>query len=396
MVHLTQDQVHRYLEKTLTRTERVLVSEHLSACEQCRTQVTLNPDFQRFAADGISALTGATGKRKAYRLPFRRLTGTERLASDMRLRLCPSVLADGQRNETMEPQRTISLESLGSLWRRAFTGKNWGLMTGAAAATAVLLVVVWLYQFPGERGGLLTIRDADKILKIGAHGIVGSYLSRSAESRQLNAELARMVNQGEITVPRAILALRDEPSRVHGSAPTNDLFNMQCPAGTAIDTATPVFQWGARSNATGYVVSITANDRTGREVARSEVIPASGAETSLYHWRLPENTPLERGETYRWHVIALVNDNGAHLTTNDEAGAKFSVLSKNESENLAALKANAGGSQLVTGLLDLQAGLLDDAEKQFDGLRLSENQTDEGKAFLEKMITKVKTLKDDL
>src|ERR1700756_1377588 len=116
MVHLTQDQVHRYLEKTLTRTERVLVSEHLSGCEQCRTQVTLNPDFQRFAADGISALTGATGKRKAYRLPFRRLTGTERLASDMRLRLCPSGLADGQRNEKIETNRTIHQESFGSFF----------------------------------------------------------------------------------------------------------------------------------------------------------------------------------------------------------------------------------------------------------------------------------------
>ena len=396
MVHLTEDQVHRYLEKRLTRTERLLVSEHLSACAQCRTQVTLNPDFQRFATDGISALTGATGKRKAYRLPFRRLTGTERLAVDMRVHLCPSMVADGQRNEAMEPQWTISLERMGSLWRRVFRGRNWGLMTGAAAATAVLLVVVWFGQFPGERSGLLTIRDADKILKIGAHGIVGSYLSRSAESLQLNAELARMVNQGEITTPRAILALRGEPSQVKGSAPTNDVRKMQCPVGTAIDTATPVFQWAARSKATGYVVSVTANDRTGREVARSEVIPASDAETSLYHWRLPESTPLERGETYRWHVIALVNDNGAHLTTNDESAGKFSVLSKNESENLAALKANAGGSQLVAGLLDLQAGLLDDAEKQFDGLRLSENQTDEGKAFLEKMIMKVKTLKGDL
>ena len=396
MVHLTEDQVHRYLEKRLTRTERVLVSEHLSACEQCRTQVTLNPDFQRFAADGISALTGATGKRKAYRLPFRRLTGTERLAIDMRLHLCPPVLADGQRNEAVERQRTMSLERMGSLWRRVFSGKNWGLMTGAGAATAVLLVVVWFYQFPGRRSELLTIRDADKILKIGAHGIVGSYLSRSAESRQLNAELARMVNQGEITAPRAILALHDAPSEVLSSAPANDVLKMQCPVGTAIDTATPVFQWAARSNATGYVVTVTANDRTGREVARSEVIPASGAETSLYLWRLPENTPLERGETYRWHVIALVNDGGAHLTTNDEPAAKFAVLSKNESENLAASKANAGGSQLVTGLLDLHAGLLDDAEKQFDGLRLSENQTDEGKAFLEKLITKVKTLKGDL
>jgi hypothetical protein len=85
-----------------------------------------------------------------------------------------------------------------------------------------------------------------------------------------------------------------------------------------------------------------------------------------------------------------------HLTAVDEPAAKFSVLSKGESENLAVLRAKAGGSQLVAGLLDLQAGLLDDAERQFDGLRQSENQTDEGKAFLAKVIAEVKTLKGDL
>jgi len=84
------------------------------------------------------------------------------------------------------------------------------------------------------------------------------------------------------------------------------------------------------------------------------------------------------------------------LTAVDEPAAKFSVLSKGESENLAVLRAKAGGSQLVAGLLDLQAGLLDDAERQFDGLRQSENQTDEGKAFLAKVIAEVKTLKGDL
>ena len=71
------------------------------------------------------------------------------------------------------------------------------------------------------------------------------------------------------------------------------------------------------------------------------------------------------------------------------------MLSGGESENLAGLKTKAGGSQLVAGLLDIQAGLLDDAERKFDELRQTENQTDEGKSFLRKVITEVKTLKGD-
>jgi putative zinc finger protein len=398
MVHLTQDQLHRYLEKRLTRSERVLVSEHLSTCEQCRAQVTLNPEFQRFASDGVYALTGVPRERRLAHFPLRRLTGTERLANDMHNYLSPPVFADGERNETMERQWLDRLEWPGSLWRRILFGRTWIMATGVtAAAAAALVAIVWLSRPPGEGGKLVMIRDSDKELRIGADGLIGAYLSGSEESRQLvKTELAQIVNDGELTMPRAIRALRDEPGQLHDSTAANDSLEMQCPVLTAVDSATPIFQWTARSNATGYVVNVRADDRTSREVAKSEVIPAAGSEGSLYRWRLPENTPLERGETYRWYVTALVNDNGAHLTAVDEPAVKFSVLSKGESENLAGLKAKAGGSQLVTALLDLHAGLLDDAERQFDGLRQNENQTDEGKAFLAKVIAEVKSLKGDL
>jgi hypothetical protein len=104
---------------------------------------------------------------------------------------------------------------------------------------------------------------------------------------------------------------------------------------------------------------------------------------------------LRRGATYRWYVTALVSDSDGHSATVDEPAAKFFVLSGGESENLAGLKTKAGGSQLVAGLLDIQAGLLDDAERKFDELRQTENQTDEGKSFLKKVIIEVKTLKGD-
>jgi hypothetical protein len=396
MVHLTEDQVSRYLEKRLTRMERVEFSEHLSICEQCRAQVIQSTEFQRFASNGIFALTGVTPERKFSPWRFRRLTGTERLAIDMRNHLCPAALAKEPkepRDEEIEPQRAGRLDWSGSLWRRIFGGGTWGIATGAAAAIA-LLAIVWFTRSQEDGVKLVTIRDSNKELKIGAHGFIGTYLLESAESRQINTEIAQIVNDGKLTAPRAIRALQDEkPRQSQGNTPANDSFKLQRPVQTAVDTTTPLFQWTSRSKATGYLVNVVVDDRNNRQVAKSGVIPASGNETSLYQWRLPEDTPLRRGETYRWYVTALGSDDGGHSAAFDEPAAKFLVLSGGESENLAGLKTKAGGSQLVAGLLDLQAGLLDDAERKFDELRQTENQTEEGKSFLKKVITGVKTLK---
>lgn len=395
MVHLTADQVSRYLEKRLTRMERVELSEHLSICEQCRAQVIQSTEFQRLASNGIFALTGVTRERRFSPLRFRRLTGAERLAIDMRNHLYPSALAKESMDDEIEPQRANRLDWPGILWRRMFAGGTWGIATGAAAAIA-LLVIVWFTRSQEDGVKLVTIRDSNKELKIGAHGFIGTYLFESAESRQINTEIAQIVNDGKLTAPRAIRALQDEgPRQLNGNTSANDSFKLQCPVRTAVDTTTPLFQWTSRYKATGYMVNVVVDDRNNHQVAKSGVIPASGNETSLYQWRLPEDTPLRRGETYRWYVTALVSDNGGNSTAVDEAPAKFFVLSGGESESLAGLKSKAGGSQLVAGLLDLQAGLLDDAERKFDQLRQTENQTDEGKSFLKKVITEVKTLKGD-
>jgi hypothetical protein len=394
MVHLTQDQVSRYLEKRLTRTERVELSEHLSICEHCRAQVIQSTEFQRFASNGIFALTGITREIKLSPFRLGRLTGAERLAIDMRNHLCPSALAK-EPSEEIDPQRSNRIDWAGSLWRRIFASGTWSIATGAAAAIA-LLVIVWFTRSQEDGVKLVTIRDSNKELKIGARGLIGTYLFESAESRQINTEIAQLVNDGKLTAPRAIRALQDEgPRPSHGNTLANDSFKLQRPVRTAVDTTTPLFQWTSRSKATGYLVNVVLDDPNHQQIAKSGVIPASDSETSLYQWRLPEDTPLRRGETYRWYVTALVSDNGGHSATVDEPTAKFFVLSGGESENLAGLKTKAGGSQLVAGLLDIQAGLLDDAERKFDELRQTENQTDEGKSFLKKVITEVKTLKGD-
>src|SRR5260370_9644932 len=80
MVHLTEDQVSRYLEKRLTRMERVAVSEHLSNCEQCRAQVIRSTEFQRSASNGILTLTGATGESKLSIMRCRQLNPSQLLA----------------------------------------------------------------------------------------------------------------------------------------------------------------------------------------------------------------------------------------------------------------------------------------------------------------------------
>jgi hypothetical protein len=79
MVHLTQDQVSRYLEKRLTRTERVELSEHLSICEHCRPKSTEHRSFQIRGQRNICP-TGRSGK---FSLRFRAINSRRAVAIDM-------------------------------------------------------------------------------------------------------------------------------------------------------------------------------------------------------------------------------------------------------------------------------------------------------------------------
>jgi hypothetical protein len=78
----------------------------------------------------------------------------------------------------------------------------------------------------------------------------------------------------------------------------------------------------------------------------------------------------------------------------EQAQAKFAVLSAEDLTNLNVLRKSAQGDRLIGGLLNLNAGLLDAAQGDFEILLADPGQSANAKTFLQGMITEIRRLKE--
>jgi anti-sigma factor RsiW len=134
-------------------------------------------------------------------------------------------------------------------------------------------------------------------------------------------------------------------------------FALLNPVGEVVRTDRPVFRWSPLEGASGYVVKIY--DSNYQKVAGSPEL--QGTEWSV-------SQPLARGRIYRWEVTA--NKNGAQVTSPQPPApeAKFKVLEQTAADELEEAQARYTQSHLTLGILYTRAGLLDDAEREFQAL----------------------------
>jgi hypothetical protein len=111
-------------------------------------------------------------------------------------------------------------------------------------------------------------------------------------------------------------------------------------------------------------------------------------------WTIPESTSLTFGKRYRWYVTAVSNDQEIDAPGIEEPQAKFAVLSEEELAQLNASKKEVRGDRFVEGWLNLKAGLLDDAQADFESLLADPAQTSAAKDFLNRVIGEIRRLKE--
>ena len=158
-----------------------------------------------------------------------------------------------------------------------------------------------------------------------------------------------------------------------------------------VESVRPTFRWTAASGATGYVVHVIADDRSQEEVATSPVIiPTTNA--TVCQWE--ESTALNPGKRYRWYVAATIQDQEVDAPGIEQAQAKFAELSAEALTNLNVLRKSAQGDRLIGGLLNLNSGLLDAAQGDFEILLADPGQSANAKTFLQGMITEIGRLKE--
>jgi hypothetical protein len=179
-----------------------------------------------------------------------------------------------------------------------------------------------------------------------------------------------------------------------GQSPAKPPFHVISPNRTLISSLRPAFKWAAAPGATAYIVHVIADGRTQEEVATSPAIPAPTADSNACEWSIPEPISLTSGVRYRWYVTAVRNDQEIDAPGVEEPQAKFAELSQGEVAQLNTSKREIGSDRLLDGLLNLKAGLLDDAQADFESLLTEPGQTSAAKDLLNRMIGEIRRLKE--
>jgi len=437
MDHLSLQLQHRFLARLLSPEETLEVIRHLRECDVCREKLSaLRSNKPGSVADTILPEIPAEGHPSADSLGAyldEDLSRPDKSDLEEHLRtceLCQKALADLKsfREELLQspaqeyapvaktsrssgaaprPPRDYGATS-SERWlfsqrkERFLDWFNQPLVYGGVAAVAALVVVfgIVVIRSPETLGingdGRVTISDGGHRIVVGPNGITNPPAGLPGEVLTALNNVAATILKEEPpalspTLKDNLTALKRAPSTLLGQPSGAVPFQVLSPVRTMVESVRPTFRWTAASGATGYVVHVIADDRSQEEVATSPVIiPTTNA--TVCQWE--ESTALNPGKRYRWYVAATIQDQEVDAPGIEQAQAKFAELSAEALTNLNVLRKSAQRDRLIDGLLNLNAGLLDAAQGDFEILLADPGQSANAKTFLQGMITEIGRLKE--
>jgi hypothetical protein len=206
---------------------------------------------------------------------------------------------------------------------------------------------------PENAGAVATLSDGQRTVTLNSAGGVSGLENLPAETQRDVAQtlVAQNIEQPEIAKELA-------PTSITLRGPNaGQPFKLLSPGRTVIVTDRPSFEWEKLPAATAYKVVL--GDMRGHEVATSEDL--SSDRTS---WTPP--TPLKRGETYAWNVIAIINGKEIVSPGPSASEMKFKVLSASRAQELEQLR--KAGSHLALAIFYAHEGMIDEARHEFHTL----------------------------
>lgn len=200
-----------------------------------------------------------------------------------------------------------------------------------------------------------TLNDGGQAVTLAADGGVEGLGPLAPEDERA---VARAINTGRVEVPAGLAELSRGDGSLMGQTPAARTFEIEGPAGVVVRDARPAFSWKPVEGADSYVVTVY---RAGYEEAATS--PRLTANT----WTPPQS--LARGRVYSWEVAAFGGGRRiAQAPAPPAPEARFQVLGEREERRLEATLARHPSSHLVRGMAYARAGLLADAEREFQSL----------------------------
>ena len=380
-LHLDFDeQIEPYLEQTLDQIEREIVEDHLAVCVACRDEVKslqqLRASLQQ--PEPVRPRPSVWERWQMvwpWPLPWKpvhvvALLLILTLTAALTILLLPKRQGGGQVAQREEPappnitaatpQTSVSpspAQSLSPPPAESKVVKRSGEPEHATSAgsshtrgsrTSRTPPPVAPSVLPNEE--LVSLHDAGGRIVLTRGGTLEGLPPMAATTRQVIEEA--LVDEN-LPRPEILTTLTPPPDTTRGpQESTAASFHLFAPRRQVIVEDRPTFKWEPLAEATSYEVQVF--DTRYRQVAGSPLLSPT-----THIWR--PATPLKRGEIYRWTVRALKE--GKEITP---AGMTedFKVLEQEKMEELKRLQ-RSPVSHLALGIFYAQAGMVDEAEKEF-------------------------------
>jgi hypothetical protein len=367
--HPAYEQFAAYVDGQLDSVEREIVESHLSCCRACRREIS---DLETLKAQIASHLSTSTSSELVVETP-----PTEQVT-------------------LRDTQHATWGERRAAFWRiPAFR-----FALPVAAATACIAIIIWAVTLPLrkdiaelktqlaeaeqrneelQRDFEIAKEDAetlqsqiaqlqsanqnpppetksfplnDTLVKIDAQGNVEELAALPSAYQQA---IRSAIDTGQAKTPPSINSLIGKAGVLMGGGKDGVAFALASPVGTAVSSTRPTFRWQPLTGATGYTVTVL--DLDFNPISKSPVL----ASTS---WTMAE--PLERGRTYVWVVTAIKDGQEVKSPIPPAPEARFKVLEKETANEVLKSRRDFRNSHLISGLVYAQAGLFDEAEREFE------------------------------
>ena len=319
--HLTQAEVDQYSRRELSAPDLLRVADHIAGCEPCREKLRAQVDIssaQAAIARDLDRSAEHLSEEMIAAYVDRTLDSHERRLAAAHLAQCGSCAQDVQDLERFARRRPKPRHRL---WYAAI----------AAAVFLVIASALLVSRHPAPQ----TASMQDE-----------SGLDSLPEPEQ--AVVRQALASGNLPLPEFLPEIAPERGTLMGESSPGP-FHLISPVAIAVRSRRPTFRWSSAPTAITYMVTL-------QELGSAETI--TSAPVSSNEWTIA--SPLERGRTYTWQVVAKTSGMEILAPQPPLPPARFHVLDAATDAKLASLPA----SHLARGVFYARAGLFPEAEEE--------------------------------
>ncbi|HEU4934275.1 MAG TPA: hypothetical protein VFT48_19455 [Pyrinomonadaceae bacterium] len=341
-VHLTVDQTAEYVDKNLSGEALQVVTDHLGSCEQCALAVE---DLRAFRNEIAPSLDREF--RPAEVPVTRGSSWRERFVSLFRVSPVPAFGGAAL--------AIILLVFIGwVVWRMPRAERREEVVVVPSPSLQPTPAPVPSAQ-PEPVAVVAQLNDGAGVVSLDQEGRLSGADNLPSGYQDL---LKKALSGQRIEKSSQLQGLTRPSSALMGSSDPVREFSVIEPGGNVLMSDRPTFRWSKMEGATGYVVEVYDE--------QFKLVSSSPQVTNL-QWATTQALP--RGHVYSWQVKAIKEGQETTSPRPPAPQAKFRVLDQRKVNELTRAKRVYGSSHLALGLLYAEAGLLREAEAEFNLLR---------------------------